>query len=259
VNEYKNTKTLYDHDHSISMARFLPGDAFIISASRDRTIKVWDVSRGFCVKTFTGHSEWVRCIVPSDDGRLLASGSKDQTARIWDATSGETKMELRGHEHDIEAVAFAPPAAYPAIRTLAGIAATERSKQAGAYVATGSRDKTIKLWDTASGGMLRSLAGHDNWVRALVFHPSGKFLLSASDDKSIRVWDLASGRCIKTVEAHGHFVQCMAWGRATSGGVPTGEGSESKANGSTKPAEAPKLINVVATGSIDQTIKVWTP
>ncbi|KAJ7455313.1 hypothetical protein B0H11DRAFT_1874845 [Mycena galericulata] len=50
---------------------------------------------------------------------------------------------------------------------------------------TGARDKTIKLWDTASGQLLRNLPGHDNWVRALAFHPSGKFLLSASEDKTI--------------------------------------------------------------------------
>lgn len=97
--------------------------------------------------------------------------------------------------------------------------------------------------------------GHDNWVRALVFHPTGKFLLSCSDDKTIRVWELASGRCIKTVEAHGHFVQSMAWGRATTGGtVPNGAGPSSDGKG-----EEEKRVNVVATGSVDQTIKVWTP
>lgn len=61
---------------------------------------------------------------------------------------------------------------------------------------------------------------------------------------------------MKTVEAHGHFVQSMAWGRATIGG------SEVKANGAgadSKGAEEAKRINVIATGSVDQTIKIWTP
>ena len=109
--------------------------------------------------------------------------------------------------------------------------------------------------------------GHDNWVRALVFHPNGKFLLSCSDDKSIRVWELTTGRCIKTVEAHGHFVQSMAWGRATTGatgggggagGAESGSGRKG-ANGAGAEAEGERRINVVATGSVDQTIKVWTP
>jgi platelet-activating factor acetylhydrolase IB subunit alpha len=95
------------------------------------------MSTSHLIRTIMGHSEWVRCIVPSDDGRLLASGSKDQvrggflfrerkligfqTVRIWDGMSGESKFELRGHENDVECVTFAPIAAYPAIRQLAGL------------------------------------------------------------------------------------------------------------------------------------------
>ena len=47
LNEWKNIKTLYGHDHSISSARFLPSDDFIVSASRDRTIRVWEVASGY--------------------------------------------------------------------------------------------------------------------------------------------------------------------------------------------------------------------
>lgn len=61
---------------------------------------------------------------------------------------------------------------------------------------------------------------------------------------------------MKTVEAHTHFVQTMAWGRATVGG------SDAKTNGvgaDGKGAEDAKRINVIATGSVDQTVKIWTP
>lgn len=102
----------------------------------------------------------------------------------------------------------------------------------------------------------RPQPGHNNWIRALVFHPSGKFLLSASDDKTIRVWELSTARCVKTVEAHGHFVATLAWGRQSSSG-----GKEAKTNGADADAtgEPQKLINVVASGSVDQTIKIWLP
>nr|VWP00209.1 Reducing polyketide synthase FUB1 (EC (Fusaric acid biosynthesis protein 1) [Ganoderma boninense] len=255
-NEWKNTKTFSGHDHSISSVRFMPGDQQIVSASRDRTIRIFDVASTHLVRTILGHSDWVRWVEPSDDGRVLASCSNDQTARIIDPQNGETKTELRGHEHTVEVVAFAPLAAYAAIRELAGIPNTERSKRPGAYLATGSRDKTIKLWDTQSGQMLRNLAGHDNWVRALVFHPTGKFLLSASDDYTIRVWELTTGRCVKTVQAHGHFVTCLAWGRQ----APSQSGDAAKTNGAGDGhQEVEKFVNVVASGSVDQTIKVWLP
>jgi len=98
--------------------------------------------------------------------------------------------------------------------------------------------------------------GHDNWIRALVFHPTGKYLLSASDDKTIRVWDLANGRCVKTVDAHGHFVTCMTWGRALLGGgglQANGDAGGKLVNGD---KAEPRRINVLATGSVDQNVKV---
>lgn len=108
---------------------------------------------------------------------------------------------------------------------------------------------------------MRSLSTDDNWVRALIFHPSGKFLISASDDKTIRTWDLASGRCLKTVEAHDHFVTTMAWGRAPAGGTGGGGGGSNgvqtngNSNGVPNP-ETAQFVNVVATGSVDLTVKV---
>ncbi|KAI0672853.1 miller-Dieker lissencephaly protein [Trametes maxima] len=251
-NEWKNTKTFPGHEHTISCVRFLPGDLQIVSASRDHTIRIFDVASTHLVRTITSHADWVRWVEPSEDGRLLVSASNDQTAHVIDPLSGETKMELRGHEHVTEVAVFAPIAAYAAIRELAGIPNTERSSRPGAYAVTGARDKTIKIWDTQSGQLLRTLHGHDNWVRALVFRPGGKFLLSASDDKTIRVWELATGRCVKTVEAHGQFVSCMAWG-------PQAPADPAKTNGTTGKAEPEKFVNVVATGSVDQTIKIWLP
>ncbi|KAG6814551.1 protein with putative role during mitosis [Tricholoma furcatifolium] len=253
-NEWKNIKTFPGHDHSVSAVRFLPGDQHIVSASRDRTIRVFDVASTHLVRTIMGHAEWVRCVVPSDDGKLLASGSKDHTVRIWDAQTGESKLELRDHENDVEVVAFAPIAAYAAIRELTGIPNTDRAKRPGLYVASGARDKTIKLWDTQTGQMLRNLPGHDNWVRALTFHPSGKYLLSASDDKTIRVWELSTGRCVKTIDAHNHFVTTLAWGRQSTSKTNVNGTSEEIASG-----DPEKLVNVVATGSVDQTVKIWLP
>lgn len=88
-----------------------------------------------------------------------------------------------------------------------------------------------------------------------MFHPSGKYLLSASDDHTIRVWELATGRCVKTVQAHSHFVACMAWGRQSTS-VNTENGATTNGSAASEPE---KIINVVATGSVDQTIKIWLP
>ncbi len=205
-----------------------------------------------------GHAEWVRSAIPSDDGRWLISCSTDQTARIWELSTGETKVELRGHEHVVEVAIFAPVSSYPALRELAGlITPKDASATAPAqFVATGSRDKTIRIWDSA-GQCLKTLVGHDNWVRGLAFSPNGKHLLSVSDDKTMRIWDLKSGRCTKTIDAHQHFCTSVAWGKAKiEASVPPAQDGAAEANG--KVAEA-RTVNVVATSSVDLTVKVWTP
>lgn len=69
----------------------------------------------YCVKTFTGHREWVRMVRPNQDGTLIASCSNDQTVRVWVVASKECKAELREHEHVVECISWAPESAHPTI------------------------------------------------------------------------------------------------------------------------------------------------
>ncbi|XP_037093242.1 lissencephaly-1 homolog [Pollicipes pollicipes] len=226
---YECIKTMHGHDHNVSSVTFLPAGDFIVSSSRDKVIKMWEVATGYCVRTFAGHREWVRMVRVHPDGQLMASCSNDQTVRVWLINTKECKVELRDHEHVVECVAWAPQSAWPQISE--GAAGDEKkSPHHGPLLASGSRDKTIKIWDVGSGQCLFTLIGHDNWVRGLVFHPGGQFLLSASDDKTVRVWSLKARRCHRTLEAHQHFCTSLDMH-----------------------ASAPFVV----TGSVDQTVKVW--
>ncbi|KAF3939968.1 Beta-TrCP [Dactylella cylindrospora] len=272
-NEYNCIRTMKGHDHTVSSVRFIPsgsGADFLVSASRDKTLKVWDVSTGYAVKTIQGHSDWVRCVEPSLDGKWMVSAGNDQTARIWDTSTNEHKATLMGHTHIIECVAFAPVAAYAVLSSLAGVKRVPPATSFNEYLATGSRDRTINLWDSR-GTLIKTLVGHDNWVKGIVFHPSGKFLLSCSDDRTIRCWDLTqSGRCVKTVDAaHSHFVTCIKWApnqvrrtvngssvNGAAGGAETSTQNGTPSRKSDNP-EMPSIRCVVATGSVDLTVKVW--
>ena len=87
------------------------------------------------------------------------------------------------------------------------------------------------IWDVWRGTCITVLRGHDNWVRSLLFHPSGRFLYSCSDDKTIRIWDCKSGRSAKVLtDAHEHFVTCIALN---------------------------PRYPLLASGSVDKTVKVW--
>lgn len=139
---------------------------------------------------------------------------------------------LRGHEHVIESVSFgrrpleleqvvaatltqsSPNTHKGAARsssTNGGSVGSERHNYEYAYLASGSRDRSVRLWDAVQGQCLMIFTAHDSWVRTVIVHPSGKFILSVSDDKSIRVLDIKEGRCLRTIgEAHGHFITCAA-------------------------------------------------
>eukprot|EP00124_Ichthyophonus_hoferi_P003191 Ihof_evm5s263 gene=Ihof_evmTU5s263 len=180
---YECIKTLHGHDHNVSGVVFLPSGDHILSASRDKTIKMWEVATGYCIRTFKGHSDWVRSVAVNLDGSLFASCSNDKEARVWSPGSTDCKMVLRGHEHVIECVAFANHEALPFIGELMAGDKKSKTVPTGDFVATGSRDKTIKIWELSTGRCLNTLTGHDNWVRTLRFHPRGKLLLSGGDDK----------------------------------------------------------------------------
>ncbi|OTA22160.1 hypothetical protein BTJ68_14348 [Hortaea werneckii EXF-2000] len=186
----------------------------LASASRDRTIRIWDVTTGYCLRTLRGHGDWVRSLSPSLDGRYLVSTSSDQTARLWDLSlpdSNALKQTFLAHDHVVETCALAPGSTYPHLAALAGLKKPPPSTSTAEFLATGGRDKLIKIFST-NGICLKTLSGHDNWIRALAFHPGGKYLLSASDDKTIRCWDLAQeGKCVRVVEAGDHFVSALRW------------------------------------------------
>ncbi|KAI1285785.1 Lissencephaly-1 -like protein [Halotydeus destructor] len=232
---YECLRTLHGHDHNVSSVTFMPTGDHLVSCSRDKTIKVWEVATGYCIKTYTGHRDWVRMVRVNKDGTLIASCSKDHTVLVWNIAASdhignsENKTILKDHDHTVECIAWAPESAFPAVCESSG-SDSKRSSRAGPFLLSGSRDKTIKVWDVSVGLCLFSLIGHDNWVRGVVWHPGGKYILSASDDKTIRIWDIVNKRCTKTLEAHTHFCQTLDF-------HPTSP--------------------YVATGSVDQSVKIW--
>ena len=267
--EYKNIRTLPGHDHSISSIRFVPSGAagsplsgnLLVSASRDKTLRLWDVTTGYCLKTIKGHTDWVRAVTASIDGRWLLSAGNDQVPRLWDATLGEPKVSFLGHEHVVECVAFAPSTTYAHLAAIAGYKKPPPVSSSGEFLATGSRDKSIKIWDNR-GTLVKNLVGHDNWIRGLVFHPAGKYLLSVSDDKTIRCWDLSQEcKCVKVVDdSHGHFVSSIRWAPDVPVAPTTNGDSNGLVNGVVKKEDSGgggKIRCVIATSSVDLNVRVF--
>lgn len=197
------------------------GASHLISVSRDTTVKVWDIETGFCAQTLTHHSDWVRCLAVRDsDGERLATAGNEQAICVFalsssDLAEGEGPKEigrLEGHDHVIESLSFVTSKS-PAV--LAGETVKETKEDNTTtkvdYLASAGRDRTVRLWNIGNFSCISVFKYHENWVRSVLIHPSGKYILSAGDDRTIRVMDISSQRCLRTIqEAHPHFVTCIA-------------------------------------------------
>jgi WD40 repeat protein len=81
----------------------------------------------------------------------------------------------------------------------------------GRLLASGSPDKTIRLWDVQTGRLVRTLAGHTDSVFSVVFAPDGRWLASGSTDTTVRLWDVPTGRLVCTLEGHTSWVWSVAF------------------------------------------------
>ncbi|MGQ4893958.1 MAG: eIF2A-related protein, partial [Candidatus Njordarchaeia archaeon] len=81
----------------------------------------------------------------------------------------------------------------------------------GKYIASGSSDDTVRIWDASSGKLLRTLEGHTYAVRSVAWSPSGKYIASGSSDDTVRIWDASSGKLLRTLKGHTYPVNSVAW------------------------------------------------
>jgi WD40 repeat protein len=179
---------------------FSPNGKMLASAGfQDRSIRIWDMTTGQQVRRLQGHSDGVLAVVFSADGKFLFSGSNDETIRMWDTSSGRELRRLEGSQGAVYCVAVSPDG-----KTLAsGIDVSDKLEAK-------DLDRTICLWDVASGKLLRRLPGPHNQALSIVFSPDGKTLASGGADKAIHWLDLALGKELNQFPGHHVRVSTVA-------------------------------------------------
>ena len=188
-------------------------------------VRLWDLSSGREIRTFTGHSSFVKAVAISPDGKFILTGSEDKTARLWDVASGSSLHTFPGNSFILD-VAFSPNGKYALIDNGDGkvklwdlasknalhvfngqfVAFSPDSK----YALTGSYDKTAKLWDITSGRLIKTFSEHEGPVKAVAFSPDGKYILTGSDDKTAKLWAVTSERSLQTFVGRVSGVTCAA-------------------------------------------------
>ena len=270
----RSQKTLLGHTDLVNAVVFAPDGRSVVSASRDRTIKVWDIDGGREMRTLIGHDDWVNALAVSPDGAMIASGSgrqtipaptrKDNTIRLWDSSTGNEVRKLDGHEGPISALDFSPD---------------------GSRIASASWDKTIRVWNVANGEEVLTIAGYEHAVSCLVFLPDGGRIVAGSlgripivgakqsdPSASLKIWDATNGRELSTIPVQDRPVASVAvssdggrivWG-ASDGTVNVcdiGSAPDCRVVGTHDGAVHSVALNpdsayVLSCGS-DKTVKLW--
>lgn len=169
-------------------------------------VRVWDFGKSEPTATWQAASAEVRGLAVSPDGSTVAIGCGSEVV-LSDAT-GHTLHRLPGHSGTVTAIVFDPT---------------------GKFFASGSTDKTIRVWDATTRESVTVLTGHTDTIETLTFDPAGTRLVSGSDDFTLRIWTVVDWKS-RVLKGHGQWVLSAAFD-------PTGR--------------------FLASGSRDRTVRVW--
>jgi WD40 repeat protein len=206
------------HAYPVSGLAFTPGGKILVTGSWDGTVKLWDAAAGSPLRTLPGKGDnRVLSVAVGPAGRLLACGHEDGTVRLWDLTAAasQPRAVYAGHADWVKVVAFGPdgrtlvsggggvgtlrvcrwdgerfrdgPVLHGHAEVVTGVAFAPD----GRTLVSAGKDRSVKVWDVATGKWIREWTSLDGAVNGVAFAPDGRHLATANANSTVYVLRLA--------------------------------------------------------------------
>lgn len=165
----------------------------VVSAAYDRTIKMWDLQKGYCTNTIMFHSN-CNALCFSTDGQTICSGHVDGNLRLWDIQTGKLLSEVAAHSLAVTSISLS---------------------RSGNVILTSGRDNLHNLFDMRSlevCGTLRASGNRvaSNWSRSCM-SPDDNYVAAGSADGTVHIWSISKADIVSTLKEHTTSVLCCSW------------------------------------------------
>ena len=219
-----------------------PECQYLVSASKDCDLRIWDTVRAQVVRILSGHTKSVTSVKWGGSG-LIYSASQDRTVKVWRAEDGILCRTLEGHAHWVNTLAlnvdyvlrtgpFHLGRNANETETSVEYAKKQYESVGEEILVSGSDDFTLYLWKPEKEKKsIARMTGHQQLINDVKFSPNGRVIASASFDKSIKLWESSTGTYIASLRGHVQAVYSIAWSADS---------------------------RLLASGSADSTLKVWS-
>ncbi|MCP5243332.1 MAG: AAA family ATPase [Burkholderiales bacterium] len=202
----------------ISSFAVSPDGSYMVSVDEYIILRLWNVSTGKQIHELTSHDDRVTSIAFSPDNRRVASASLDGTIRLWDVQTGEQTGQPIGYSH---------------IGSATGPILSVAFSPDGDRIVSGSGTGKLRIWDSQTGAQIgEPLTGHQGAVTSVAFSHDGSRIVSGGEDKTVRMWNVQTGEAVgEPLTGHEDAVTSIAF--------------------------SPVDNTLIATGSYDNTVRVW--
>jgi U3 small nucleolar RNA-associated protein 15 len=181
-------RNLTGHTDAVRCARFLPSNTHLLSASDDKSVRIWDISTGQVVHNWEdAHDDYIRtAAVSRSNDHLVLTGSYDHTVKLWDLRANQSVMTLThgsagGQANPVESVLFLP----------------------GDAVVLSAGGNQLRAWDilgASSGRLLHLASNHQKTITSMCLDGSSSRVLTASLDRHVKIYNVSDYQVVHSVK-----------------------------------------------------------